>query len=218
MGEKREWYLPNLDGDAALGPYTQEDLLKKLKSGELRHDQFTWTPGFTDMKWKRFYELDEFKEREEKYPVLQNVPKKKSQGIKKQKKVFQVQHVGMGEYGLRNEYRRYPRVPIVTDVIIHNGQTYCHGTSIDISEKGLFLKPDDMTIFEKGEEITVTVRNAPVIGTFSTPSVVISISKKEKGYGIYFIRINPQIKRKIAKYVLTVLQKSFKNMPEENVA
>ncbi|HUP56988.1 MAG TPA: PilZ domain-containing protein [Bdellovibrionota bacterium] len=111
------------------------------------------------------------------------------------------------EYSTENAYRRYPRVPIRTEVIMRDDNDYFRFRAIDISEKGIRIGVEDTSIFGKGEEVTITVRNAPGIGTFSCRGVVMRILKRDEGagYGIIFMQLNPVIRRSITRYVLDQL-------------
>jgi outer membrane biosynthesis protein TonB len=117
---------------------------------------------------------------------------------------FKAQHDEPGEYGSENAYRRYPRIPFETEVIMRDDSEYHRFRSIDISEKGVRVKVDDISMFDKGEEITITVRNAPGIGTFSSKGVVMRILRADEGpgYGIFFMHLNPNIRRRITQFVL----------------
>jgi hypothetical protein len=112
-----------------------------------------------------------------------------------------------GYFGLNNLYRRYPRVPLKSDAIINDEKTYRKGISLDVSEKGLFLRLDESLPYRKGDEVVLTVRNDPDLGTFSVRAVIIRavLEGEIKGYGLYFLHLNPNIRQKIAKYVLMSL-------------
>jgi hypothetical protein len=116
----------------------------------------------------------------------------------------QHQHTSPAEAGGDNVYRRFPRVPFVTEVIMRDDREYYRFRSMDISEKGVQINVEDTSLFEKGEEVTITVRNAPGIGTFSCKGVVMRILRSDEGpgYGIFFMHLNPIIRRRIIQYVL----------------
>jgi hypothetical protein len=120
---------------------------------------------------------------------------------------FKFQYAESGEYGSENAYRRYPRVPIATEVILRDDLDYQRFKTIDISEKGIRISVDDTHLYAKGEEVTITVRNAPGIGTFSCRGVIMRILRREEGagYGIFFMQLNPVTRRKITRYVLDQL-------------
>jgi hypothetical protein len=117
---------------------------------------------------------------------------------------FKATHDEPGEYGTENAYRRYPRVPFKTEVIMRDDREYHRFKSIDISEKGVRITVEDISLFTKGEEVTITVRNAPGIGTFSCRGVVMRILRADEGpgYGIFFMQLNPNIRRRITQFVL----------------
>ena len=86
---------------------------------------------------------------------------------------------------------------------------------VNISEKGAFIEIDEADAFEKGEVVTLTIRGSNQLETFSVTSVIMRVvhAADVDGYGCFFLRLNPQIKRKIARYVLDTL-----NREEEAVA
>ena len=121
-----------------------------------------------------------------------------------------------GEYGRENAYRRYPRAPISAEVIIRNGHQYHRATAVDVSEKGLQIHIDNLDHYHRGEEVIVTIRNAPGIGTFSAPAVIMRVldgtqndhngKKGKMGYGLFFLRLNPLVRRRVSAYVIKQLQ------------
>ena len=166
-------------------------------------DSYAWGAHLSESRWYRFFELDEFKEALQGYPKVQ-LPKRRSRGLVHQQRAIQLDMSQSGEYGKENLYRRFPRAPLESEAIVHNQKKYSRAICIDISEKGVFLKLEEPDLFEKGEEVMVTIRNAPVIGTISAHSVIIRV--KKTGSGLYFLRMNPQVRRRIAQYVLKMLE------------
>lgn len=114
--------------------------------------------------------------------------------------------IGALNYSTSNRYRRFPRTPIRADAILHDNQSrFIRATCVDISENGIYVYVTNLDVFEKGEELMVTVRNAPGIGTFSAPCAVIRVISEsgEQGYGLSFLRISPVVRRQITRYVLS---------------
>ncbi|MGE0615221.1 MAG: PilZ domain-containing protein [Bacteriovoracia bacterium] len=215
MQENQEWFLPDPDGGEALGPFSQDAIAKKLREGELRVDSFIWGTHFPDQEWRRISDLKEFQVTMTRYPKSK-LPKKKSSGSTGLRQKIKLTFEDTGEYGRENHYRRYPRVRLEAEVIIHNDQKICRAAAVDISEKGVYVRADRRFKFNKGDEIKIVVRNAPIIGTFSAASVVMRINPalssgkgedEETGVGVYFLRVNPQVRRRIAIYILQKLLK-----------
>lgn len=193
-----------------LGPYTFDDVVELYKKGELKVDSFIWHPEFSEDLWKRLFEVEEFKELLLRYPRC-FVPKKRSKGISQQLTKVDLRFANKkGEYGVENEYRRYPRAPINAKAFLKNDSLYVDAICVDISEKGAFIEITDLTAFETGEEVTLTIYNNEHLETFSINSVIINSIRKNgsNGYGVYFLRLNPQRRRKIAEYVVNKLRES----------
>lgn len=114
-----------------------------------------------------------------------------------------------GEYGIENVYRRFPRVPFESTVILHNQIRGDFFTSFDISEKGISVKVDHKVPFGPSEEVIVTVRDFPELGTFTTRAVVLRqfVVKDQTILGFYFLHLNPKIRRYIAQYVFNELKR-----------
>lgn len=205
--EKR-WFLPNPDGiNEALGPYTLDEIENKIKSEELKLDSFIWDVALSEKRWHRLYELSAFNTQMQNYPKAP-LPKKMSAGQSSQVIKVNFDHTTKeGEYGVENEYRRYPRAPMKAKAIIHNQKIFDEAECIDISEKGMFLSVKNPEIFSKGEEVTVTIIENSFFKTLSIPSVIMKVLNKDKmkGHGLYFLRLNPQTRRKIAEYVVQTL-------------
>ncbi len=109
-----------------------------------------------------------------------------------------------GEYTTENNYRRYPRVPLEVPIILHDHKRVITARCADISEKGVFVLLDEKDPFEKGEELVVTLRGVPGIGTFSVSTVVIRVLNHDgkKGVGLFFLRMSPKLRRQIAEFVM----------------
>lgn len=210
MKDDREWYLPDRDSMEAIGPVTTEDLIQRIKSGSLHKDEFVWGSHFSDDKWRRISEVEELLA-----PLKQDAPKlppppaiMRPRKAPKEAPAPRLEFSEEGEYGRENVYRRFPRAPLEVEVIIRNSRQYHRATSVDISEKGLQLQLADLTAYHRGEEVVITIRNAPGIGTFSAPGVVMRVltEGKQQGYGVFFLRLNPLARRRISAYVIKQLQ------------
>jgi hypothetical protein len=207
MDKQHSWYLPNEETIIPDGPYSHDEILAKLQRGDLKIDAFIYGSHFSELRWSRISELPEFALTMAKYPVCP-VPKKRSRGLS-QTQVTQAQFdfsKNKGEYGIENEYRRFPRAPFKCDIIIHNQKQLLKCLAVDVSEKGLSIQVAENTLFNLGEEVVITLLDTPFAGTFSMNGTVMrSLDKPYQGYGIYFLTINPSIKRKIAQYVIDTL-------------
>lgn len=209
MTSHLSWYLPSSQGLNYEGPYDFLEIVSKIETGQLHMDDFTWGPELPEKRWYRFYELEIFS------PYLKALPKSivpqaLSRGMSRQIEQVCLNFEKLGEYGVENQYRRFPRAPFHAEAIIHNQKIYCHAECIDISEKGLQVNVPAKVPFLSGEEVMITVFRAPYLGTFSVLSVIIKIfnenSLEKSGLGIYFLKLNPKEKRKIAHYIIHVLQ------------
>src|SRR4051794_15791968 len=61
MSDKREWFYPAGDGSESVGPLTTEQVAEKLRSGELKVDDYVWGTHFVDQDWRRIFELEELR-------------------------------------------------------------------------------------------------------------------------------------------------------------
>lgn len=206
MDKKNQWYLPNDEAVAPEGPFSHEEIVARLESGQIGLDHYIWGSHFTETRWARIIELPEFSLCLSKYPLCP-LPKKHSRGLSQQKKFANFDFSQkQGEYGIENEYRRFPRAPFSCQVIMHNQKDIIKCQTIDISEKGLSIEADNSLLFKVGEEIVVTILDTPYAGTFSMNATVMrSLDKPFRGYGLYFLTVNPNLKRKIAQYVIESL-------------
>jgi hypothetical protein len=205
MDKKIEWYLPNHNGAEPHGPFSQEQVLAKLDSRELELDSHIWGVHFEQDRWMRIFELPEFAALLEKYPEVPT-PKRRSRGLQSTKTHSFDFKKKEGEYGIQNEYRRFPRAPLICEIIIHDQKDFTQSATVDISEKGVSIKCENNTMFESGAEVTITLVDTPFAGTFSVNATVMRVLDKPfRGYGLYFLMISPQLKRKIAQYVIETL-------------
>lgn len=208
MPEKSKWYLPASEkGAEPLGPFELKDIKQKLKAGQLSWDDFVWSSFLEHERWYRLIEIVEFHSLMSDKPNC-SLPKRRSEGRSAQVKNVSIVHKGKGEYGEENEYRRFPRAPFKTICLINNDHVYCEATTQDISEKGLFLTVNRPDLFETGEEITITIIDHPILGTCSIPSVIIKTWRQgaSQDFGIYFLRLNPKLRQKVAQYVVEMLE------------
>lgn len=205
--DQKEWFLPNRDGDDPLGPYSTDEIIALLQKAEIRVDEYSYGSHFEDPHWERLQDIEEFKEAVISYPRAK-LPKKRSKGISHHSKTPSIDFSSKSDFGIHNIYRRFPRAPYEAEAILQNGKRYCRVQCVDISERGIYLHMDRKDFFGKGEEVTITVRDRGKMETFSSSCVVMRVKDKggTPGLGVLFLRINPQVKRKIARYVLDKLK------------
>lgn len=202
-----KWFLPNEQTLRAEGPFGTEDILQKLSQHEIDYQDFIWSGDLPQKRWYRIYELDVFHKLMKPTPVTflpEAVGKEKIQ-FKADSKVFANRD---GEYGVENQYRRFPRAPLQAEAIIHDSTEIAFSQVIDISERGMSVRIIDEVPFEKGGEISVTVRPTSVLPAFNCRGVFIHMRPQEGHVqaGIYFLALNPNVRHQIAKYIIDQLQ------------
>ncbi len=203
--EKSEWYLPDMNGPDPIGPYSFDDIVAKLEAGEINPATFVWGSHFTEQKWARILETPEFAKYAGSYPKCKT-PKKRGKGSSERAVAKLDFSKTTGEYGIENEYRRFPRAPMKCDIIVHDQKTFLKCESVDISEKGVSVLTDDNLRFAAGDEVIVTILDTPYAGTFSVRAIVMrSLDRPFRGFGFYFLTISPMIKRKMAQYIIQKL-------------
>ncbi len=200
-----EWYLPDPGGLDPLGPFSFEEISGKIVSGEVPMTTHAWGTHFSTEKWIRLLEIPEFGKFLDAYPKCP-LPKRRGRGSS-QKTVAKLDFSkSEGEYGVENEYRRFPRAPMKCGIIVHNQHSYLKCESVDISEKGVFVRTENNLQFPLGEEVIVTLLDTSYAGTFSVRATVMrSLDRPFRGYGLYFLTINPMIKRRMAQYIIETL-------------
>ncbi len=213
MSEKKEWYLPDPKGQEPLGPFSIDEIIKKIKSGELKLDDFISYPAKTGRKWSRIFEFVELTTSMTPYPICPP-PKVFSKGI------YQTKDLEKSESDVVIEKLKslsiLPEVELNAYIIIHNRNTCIKGRALKISEKELLVKVSDKHDFEKGDEVSVTVFHSPDIKSFSVPSVVLDRSKTtDNQIRLFFLRINPEVKRQVGKFIAENITKSKEAAPKE---
>lgn len=205
MKEKMQWYLPNDQILGADGPFSHEDILHKLQKKELTADFFIWGSHLKENRWVRIMEVPEFSTHILKYPAVP-VPKKRSTGSSHSISTKNYNFASReGEYGIENEYRRFPRVPFQCEVIIHNQKEILRCSAQDISEKGLSVRLQNCGM-KCGENVIVTLLDSGCAGTFSVSATIMRVLDGPfQGLGLYFLTINPSVRRKIAEFVIDSL-------------
>jgi hypothetical protein len=216
MSVNKKWFIPNDETLVPFGPFSTDEVKAKLQDGSLKLDNFIWSEG-SGQDWLHIFEVDEFKNIFNTKPVCKLPPEigVVVEPVSAESETLNLQlaqslaNSNSSTYGIANIYRRFPRVPFESTVILHNQIKGDFFTSFDISEKGISVKVDHKVPFEPSEEIIVTVRNFPELGTFTTRAVVLRQFKmKEQNIlGFYFLHLNPKIRRYIAQYVFNELKK-----------
>lgn len=200
--ETTEWYLVDEKHNEPAGPYSTEQVRKFIAEGRLNWDHFIWARHHHHKLWKRVFEFSEFHEVMLKYPTV--APPKR---FTRASAAAQFDFSKEGEYGVENQYRRYPRAPLDVEVIIHNDREICWGRTTDISEKGSYIRVEEDRSFRLGDEIKATFRGIPDIGTISTTAVIMRQESNQgnKGLGLFFYKLSPKLRRQLALYVIRSL-------------
>lgn len=216
METDRKWYLPKAETFDATGPLSTEQVRRMLKNNEITIDSFIWNYEQVEERWVRIFECKEFQEFLQHYPKCK-LPKRRSRGLASQVIRVQFKNTGKGEYGNENNYRRYPRAPIYAKAIVHNQNIFREALCVDISEKGVLVEVDDLSIFKEGDEVVLTLVEHEGLGTFSVTAVIIhKITKSGKNmFGLFFLKIAPQLKRRVAEYVISQLEHESNKKAEE---
>jgi hypothetical protein len=216
MSKATSWYIPNATGTEVVGPLSLEEVETKIRNGELRPDSFVFATHMKAHRWHRVFEVHEFQKFLGTAPVAALPRHLGGSKITTERIDFTTIE---GEYGKENVYRRYPRIPFETEILVHNHSKLVKGKVFDISEKGTSLLIDDHQLFEKGDEVVVTFRNGrDNLGTFSAPAVVVRVNNDGMStrYGIFFLRLNPKVRRKIAQHIMRVVSESSVESPEDS--
>jgi hypothetical protein len=225
MPNEKKWYLPDTENKEPQGPFSTSEIVNMIDEGQLSFDGYIWTESFGE-DWESIHRVVEFYESfNRRSPVK---PKFKPPLVVKEVEVIESadqvrppQHatdfveieelekqVLMEAMVDENIYRRFPRRPFVSSVVLHNHKKAYIFSTVDISEKGISVKVDRNFIFHPSDEVTITVRNFQEIGTFSARTVVLRefLIDGDIVLGFYFRHLNPKIRRAIAHYVQTRAQ------------
>lgn len=206
------WYLPNDELLQPDGPFTTEEVAEMLGAGRLNLDSFIFCEKFRTVGWKRIFEVSEFTSALKKRPVCP-IPRVLSRGAAQHgQPEFHFEKV-KGEYGIENLYRRFPRAPASFSCFVHDETQLVQGRISNISETGVLFVLDQPDLFKEGDELILTVRGPRPIGTFSARAIVMRIfhENRTEVIGVYFLRLNPAVRRKIAKYILDELSDAPKD-------
>lgn len=204
MSDVSQWYIPNPDNGEVVGPISLQEVHGLIEAGKLRMDSFIWSPKLETHRWHRLYEIKDFQKFLAPVPLAQLPRHLGSRSAVRKPLSAAMQDVGTSG----NVYRRYPRIDFQTAALVHNQKDLLTSQVVDISEKGASLTINGEKAFDKGDEVTITFRNGKDnLGTFSVPAVVIRVESQigSTKYGLFFLRLNPRIRRKIAHHVMKVL-------------
>lgn len=214
MPNDKKWYLPDENSNEPRGPFTTSEIVAMIEDGQLSFDGYIWTESFgTD--WESIHKVVEFYESfNRRLPAKPNFnPPSVANAVEVLLENEQHEHLAKPEelemlaliesYSIENIYRRFPRMPYEASVILHNHKKAFVFKTIDISEKGISVKVDRNFIFHPSDEVIITVRNFPELGTFSAHAVVLRefLIDGNIVLGFYFMHLNPKIRRAIAHYV-----------------
>jgi len=194
--DKNEWYLPDPNGIESKGPFSKADIISQLKAKRLHFDSYIWSTDLNLNKWVQVFEIESFRNNMKPYPICP-VPKSYSRGLNSQKRALEIPIKPSQINKMEDKFsgkHRFPQAPLNTPIILHNQKFFIRGICTQISEKDIFVESNDIEIFQKGEEITLTVFNSKQLTGFSAPSVILNKSTRRpsRGYEIYFLRLNPE--------------------------
>ena len=202
-----KWFLPNDQTLRAEGPFSTDEILQKLANQILDFQDFIWSQDLGENRWHRLYEVAVFGKCMRPRPVT-FLPQNLSRGqivIKPDTEIFANR---AGHYGVENMYRRFPRAPLEVEAIIHDENEIVFCQTLDISERGMSVKTEKL-VFQKGAELSVTLRSDQQIGTFTCHAVIIHLADGESSHanqmGLYFLTLNPNVRHRIANYVIQQL-------------
>ncbi len=203
-----KWFLPNDQTLRAEGPFSTDEILQKLADQTLDFQDFIWSHDLAEKRWYRLYEINVFNTRMRPKPIT-FLPQNLSRGQKVIKPDTEIFANRAGHYGIENMYRRFPRAPIEVEAIVHDENDILFCQTVDISERGISVQSEKF-IFQKGAEVSVTMRSEEKIGTFTCRAVIIHIFEREHTsgaqMGLYFLSLNPNVRRRIANYVIDQLE------------
>lgn len=197
MESNLEWFLPDPEGVSPIGPFSTDQIVEMLKNGKLNFDDFISCPEIKNESWQRFFEFKEFEHLFKGRPICPP-PKLYSKGVRPKSPKEDSQILDLELEDIISEAK------LSGEFIIHNNQNLMKGKVSVIAEnfaEGETLKSDT---FKTGDEVYFTVHSSPQVKSFSVLSVIVG---KEKGksnrefYKFYFLRINPEVKRRIHHYL-----------------
>lgn len=208
MSDMRAWYLSDDRTLEPEGPLSTEDMIKRLRLGQLKADDFVYKKDSSvEPSWRRIWEFQEFHDALRSRPVCP-LPKELSKGRSKEIQ-FDLSHVEniKGEYGIENIYRRHPRAPLTCPVVVHDQKNVIFAGTTDLSEMGVSITVSQGDFLKRGDEVVLTLRAPDPIGTFSCRAVVMRLSQEGRTLGLYFLSLNPRMRRRIAQFVFEQLNK-----------
>ena len=103
-----DWYF--VEGEKRVGPVKEEDLVKKIKDGELSQDNFVWKKGFDN--WKKLKDVNELSDIGDESSEIPTIVKSSNKRdinwdlIKENEKVFLIK-IGIDRGGQEVEYGPY---------------------------------------------------------------------------------------------------------------
>lgn len=190
-----EWYLPDTQGVAPLGPFLTEDIAQLIISGKLRTDDFICAPSIFGEKWERIFRFDDFIQFLPKLPICPP-PKLFSKGIY----ADDCDVVSEPTEGLK---QNIVITKISADIILHNNLQAADGRLVKLSVESITVLIPSFSSVAKGQVYYLTICNCPDLPTFTCQAVVMDvlIENAATTLSLYFIRLNPDSKKIIAGLV-----------------
>jgi hypothetical protein len=205
MSDKKEWFYAVHLAEEPRGPFSKKEVLELIEKDVLNLDDFVWAAHLKERKWHRIFELEDFATLLQVYPKCP-LPKELAKGRRTERKKSGAEKRRQ-MYGGENRYRRYPRAPFRGRVFLSDDHHLERADAVDISEKGLFVTKDNAdTNFRLGQTLHMTICDSAFGSSFSVYGVLVRAEPGQTGYGFYFLRVDPRVKRKIARYVIDRLQ------------
>ena len=193
--KKIEWYLPDPQGVASLGPFLTEDIAQLIISGKLRTDDFICAPSIFGEKWERIFRFDDFMQFLPKLPICPP-PKLFSKGI-------YADHSDVALAPTEGFKQNKVITKISADIILHNNLQAADGRLVKLSVESITVLIPSFSSVAKGQVYYLTICNCPDLPTFTCQAVVMDvlIENAATTLSLYFIRLNPDSKKIIAGLV-----------------
>ncbi|MBF0312665.1 MAG: hypothetical protein HQK50_06025 [Oligoflexia bacterium] len=227
----KEWYLPDREGVAAKGPYETGTIVKMLKEGTLKFDDYICCTDDKREGWNRVYSYKEFEAEMASKPICPT-EKHLSKGI------YEKDEEGNRDAAGENNISLSPKTlqllgneeenassPAITlhqmvifkaEAIIHNSEYAIKAAVISLNKEKACLEMEmksELQIKEPqvGDRVSLTIFSNGNVRAFTLHAAIIDKSNLSSQLDtesflikieLYFIRMNPETKKQIEKIVL----------------
>ena len=164
------WFIAK--NEVVSGPYTDDSLKKEILSGNINENCLIWREG--QANWQTITSSK----------IWQNLGKASTAApIEQSRKEIKDNP---------NDPRRAKRIPIVTSVTALDGTSVKNFPCMDISETGIFLISENLSLYKLSTRLILKVgKSNDIPDGFQISGEVVRISDKwPKGYAIKFINMN----------------------------